>query len=43
MAMGKLVVLSGDDFRESQKVAMPGKKYPERTPTAMAKKIHNVR
>jgi hypothetical protein len=43
MASGMLVVLSGDDLSDSQKSATSGKKYPERTPIAIARKIHNVR
>jgi hypothetical protein len=43
MAIGILVVLSGEDFSESQKEAMDGKKYPENTPRNMARKIHRVR
>ncbi len=43
MAIGMLVVLSGDVFNDSQKTAIPGKKYPDNTPIAMARKIHIVR
>ena len=43
IAMGILVVLSGEDFSESQNVAIDGKKYPEKTPINMARNIHKVR
>jgi hypothetical protein len=43
MAMGMLVVLSGDVFIESQNWATPGKKYPDITPINMARKIHRVK
>jgi hypothetical protein len=43
MAIGILVVLSGDDFKDSQKAAMEGKKYPEKTPINIARKIHRVK
>jgi hypothetical protein len=43
MAIGILVVLSGDDFNESQNFAIDGKKNPEKTPINIARKIHNVR
>jgi hypothetical protein len=43
MAIGILVVLSGEDFKESQNVAIAGKKYPEKTPINMARKIHKVK
>jgi hypothetical protein len=43
MAIGILVVLSGDDFNDSQNVAIPGKKYPEKTPTNIAINIQRVR
>jgi len=43
MAMGMLVVLSVDAFIESQNSAIAGKKYPEKTPINMARKIHRVR
>jgi hypothetical protein len=42
MAIGMLVVLSGEDLRESQKAAIDGNKYPEKTPINIAKKIHRV-
>jgi hypothetical protein len=38
-----LVVLSGEDFRESQNDAIDGKKNPENTPTNIARKIQRVR
>jgi hypothetical protein len=38
-----LVVLSDEVFNESQKEAIPGKKYPEKTPRNIARKIHKVR
>jgi len=37
------VVLSGDDFIESQNVAIDGKKYPEKTPINIARNIQIVR
>jgi hypothetical protein len=43
MAIGILVVLSGEDFNESQNVAIAGKKYPDNTPINIARNIHNVR
>jgi hypothetical protein len=43
MAIGIFVILSGEDFRESQKEAIPGKKYPDKTPVSIARKIHSVR
>jgi type IV secretory pathway protease TraF len=43
MAIGILVVLSGEDFKESQNVAIDGKKYPEKTPINIARKIHKVK
>jgi hypothetical protein len=43
MAMGILVVLSGEDFNESQNAAIAGKKYPENTPINIARNIHKVR
>jgi len=43
MAMGRFVVLSGDGFNDSQKPAMAGKKYPDKTPIVMAKNIQSVR
>jgi len=43
MAMGMLVVLPGDSFIESRKEARPGKKYPEKTPANIARKIQTVR
>jgi hypothetical protein len=43
MAIGILVVLSGEVFKESQKEAIDGKKYPEKTPMNIARNIHNVR
>ena len=43
MAIGILVVLSGEDFSESQNVAIAGKKYPEKTPINMARNIHRVK
>ena len=43
IAIGILVVLSGDDFNEFQNVAIAGKKNPEKTPINIARKIHNVR
>jgi hypothetical protein len=41
--MGILVVLSGEDFNESQNVAIDGKKNPENTPINIARKIQSVR
>jgi hypothetical protein len=43
IAIGMLVVLSGEDFRESQNSAIDGKKNPENTPTNIARKIQSVR
>jgi hypothetical protein len=43
IAIGILVVLSGEDFNESQKTAMDGNKKPEKTPTNIARNIHKVR
>jgi len=43
MAIGILVVLSGEDFKDSQNRAMEGNKYPDITPINMARKIHKVR
>jgi hypothetical protein len=43
MAIGILVVLSGEDFSESQNFAIDGKKYPEKTPINMARNIQSVR
>jgi len=43
IAIGMLVVLSGDDFIESQNWAIEGNRYPENTPINIARKIHNVR
>jgi hypothetical protein len=43
IAMGILVVLSGEDFNESQNVATAGKKYPVKTPINIARNIHKVR
>lgn len=43
MAIGILVVLSGDDSNDSQNVAIPGKKYPEKTPVNIARNIQRVR
>jgi hypothetical protein len=43
MAIGILVVLSGDDFNESQNAAIDGKKYPEKTPVNIARNIHKVK
>ena len=43
MAIGILVVLSGEDFSDSQNAAIDGKKYPENTPINIARNIHNVR
>jgi hypothetical protein len=43
IAIGILVVLSGEDFNESQNAAIEGKKYPEKTPINIARNIHNVR
>jgi hypothetical protein len=43
MAIGKFVVLSGADFNDSQNEAIAGKKYPEKTPVNIARKIHRVR
>ena len=43
IAIGIFVVLSGDDFSESQNVAIPGKKNPEKTPINIARKIQSVR
>jgi len=37
------VVLSGEAFSESQKEAIAGKKYPEKTPISIARKIQSVR
>jgi hypothetical protein len=36
-------VLSGDDFNEFQNAAIDGKKYPEKTPINIARKIHKVK
>jgi hypothetical protein len=41
--MGIFVVLSGEDFKESQNVAIAGKKNPEKTPINIARKIQSVR
>lgn len=41
--MGILVVLSGEDFNDSQKSAIAGKKNPEKTPMNIARKIQSVR
>ena len=43
IAIGIFVVLSGEDFNESQNVAIAGKKYPEKTPINIARNIHSVR
>jgi hypothetical protein len=43
MAIGILVVLSGEDFNESQNDAIAGKKYPEKTPRNIARNIQRVR
>jgi hypothetical protein len=43
IAIGIFVVLSGDDFKEFQKSAIEGKKYPETTPVNIARNIHRVR
>jgi len=43
MAIGMLVVLSGDDFKDSQNVAIEGKKNPEKTPINIARKIQSVK
>jgi hypothetical protein len=43
MAIGMFVVLSGEDFSESQKAAIAGKKYPDPTPMNIARKIHSVK
>jgi hypothetical protein len=43
MAIGILVVLSGEDFNESQKAAIAGKKNPENTPMNIARKIQRVK
>jgi hypothetical protein len=43
IAIGMLVVLSGEDFRESQNAAIAGKKNPENTPINIARKIQRVR
>jgi hypothetical protein len=43
IAIGMLVVLSGEDFNESQNFAIAGKKYPEKTPINMARNIQRVR
>jgi hypothetical protein len=43
MAIGIFVVLSGEDFNESQNAAIDGKKYPEKTPINIARKIHSVK
>jgi hypothetical protein len=37
------VVLSGEAFNDSQKVAITGKKYPEKTPINIARKIQSVK
>jgi hypothetical protein len=37
------VVLSGEDFNESQNVAIAGKKNPEKTPMNIARNIQRVR
>jgi len=38
-----LVVLSAEDFNESQNEAIEGKKKPEKTPMNIARKIHRVK
>jgi len=43
IAIGMFVVLEGENFNESQNRDMDGKKYPDRTPMAMAENIHKVR
>jgi hypothetical protein len=43
MAIGILVVLSGEDFKESQNFAIAGKKYPRETPINIARNIQSVR
>jgi hypothetical protein len=43
IAIGMLVVLSGEDFMESQNDAIDGKKNPENTPINIARKIQRVR
>jgi hypothetical protein len=43
MAIGILVVLSGEDFNESQNAEIAGKKYPEKTPINIARNIQRVR
>jgi hypothetical protein len=43
MAIGILVVLSGEDFSESQNAAIAGKKYPDPTPKNIARNIQRVR
>src|SRR5665648_405466 len=43
IAIGIFVVLSGEDFSESQNVAIAGKKNPEKTPINIARKIQRVR
>jgi hypothetical protein len=43
MAIGILVVLSGEDFKESQNAAIDGKKYPDPTPINIARNIQSVR
>jgi len=43
IAIGILVVLSGEDFNDSQNFAIDGNKYPDITPMNMARNIQSVR
>lgn len=43
IAIGIFVVLSGEDFKESQNFAIAGKKYPRKTPKNIARNIQSVR
>ena len=43
MAIGIFVVLSGDDFKDSQNLAIDGNKYPDNTPINIARNIQRVK
>jgi hypothetical protein len=43
MAIGILVVLSGENLSESQNFAIPGNKYPESIPINIARKIQRLK
>jgi hypothetical protein len=43
IAIGIFVVLSGEDFNESQNAAIAGKKNPEKTPINIARNIQRVK